>query len=125
MMVSDVGRMTYGSSSFLPPAMVTTASSGEKPSTCSASLCRKLSRDEQREIAVLVIGGLEAVVELALQHLPDGVAVGLDDHAAFDDLGRLRHVALQDDVLIPGSEVLRAGSDRRFGHRKQLLAISF
>ena len=42
MMVSDVGRITYGSSSSLPPAMVTTASSGEKPSTCSASLLRKL-----------------------------------------------------------------------------------
>ena len=42
MMVSEVGRITYGSSSSLPPAMVTTASSGEKPSTCSASFCRKL-----------------------------------------------------------------------------------
>src|ERR1035437_6527602 len=41
-MVSDVGRITYGSSSSFPPAMVTTANSGEKPSTCSASLRRKL-----------------------------------------------------------------------------------
>ena len=43
MMVSEVGRTTSGSSSFSPPAWVTTASSGEKPSTCSASLRRKLS----------------------------------------------------------------------------------
>ena len=42
-MVSEVGRMTSGSSSFLPPAWVTTASSGAKPSTCSASFFRKLS----------------------------------------------------------------------------------
>ena len=35
--VSEVGRTTSGSSSVLPPATVTTASSGLKPSTCSAS----------------------------------------------------------------------------------------
>ena len=35
--VSEVGRTTSGSSSSLPPAIVTTASSGLKPSTCSAS----------------------------------------------------------------------------------------
>ena len=35
--VSDVGRTTTGSASCLPPPWVTTASSGEKPSTCSAS----------------------------------------------------------------------------------------
>ena len=49
---------------------------------------------------------LKRVVQLALQHFPDRVAVGLDDHAAFDDFGRLRHVALQDDVLIPGGKIL-------------------
>ena len=37
MTVSDVGRTTSGSSSSLPPAWVTTASSGANPSTCSAS----------------------------------------------------------------------------------------
>ena len=80
-------------------------------------LLQKALRDQQREIHVLVAGGLEAVVELALQELPDGVAVGLDDHAAFDDLGGLGHVALQNDVLIPGGKILSAGSDGRFSHR--------
>ena len=61
-------------------------------------------------------GGLEAIVQLALQHFPDGIAVGLDDHAAFDDLGRLGHIAMEHDVLVPGSEVLAALSDGRFGH---------
>ena len=42
MIVSDVGRMQYASSSSLPPACVTTASSGANPSTCSASFSRKL-----------------------------------------------------------------------------------
>ena len=37
MIVSDVGRTTTGSASSLPPPTVTTASSGLKPSTCSAS----------------------------------------------------------------------------------------
>ena len=40
MTVSLVGRTTTGSSSSLPPATVTTASSGLNPSTCSASRCR-------------------------------------------------------------------------------------
>ncbi len=35
--VSLVGRTTTGSSSSLPPPWVTTANSGLKPSTCSAS----------------------------------------------------------------------------------------
>ena len=39
--VSLVGRTTSGSSSSLPPPWVTTASSGAKPSTCSASSFRK------------------------------------------------------------------------------------
>ena len=38
--VSDVGRTTTGCSSSLPPAWVTTASSGLKPSTWSASRAR-------------------------------------------------------------------------------------
>ena len=42
MMVSDVGRTTSGSSSSFPPPWVTTAVSGAKPSTCSASRARKL-----------------------------------------------------------------------------------
>jgi hypothetical protein len=37
MTVSLVGRTTIGSASCSPPAWVTTASSGLKPSTCSAS----------------------------------------------------------------------------------------
>ena len=37
-MVSEVGRTTSGSSSSLPPPCVTSASSGAKPSTWSASL---------------------------------------------------------------------------------------
>ena len=41
-----------------------------------------------------VIRPLESLVEFALQHFPHGVPVGLDDHAALDDLGRFGHVAL-------------------------------
>ena len=52
-----------------------------------------------------------SIVELALDPLPDCVAVGLDDHAALDDFGGLRHVALQNYVLIPCGEVCRASGD--------------
>ncbi len=73
-------------------------------------------RNQQREIGILVAGGLEAAVELLLEALPDGVAVGLDDHAALDDFGGLRHVSLEDNVLVPGSEILGARGDGGFGH---------
>jgi len=52
---------------------------------------------------------LKRVSSLALQHFPDGPAVGFDDHAAFDDFGGLRHVARKNDVLKPGCKIrLRA-----------------
>ena len=79
-------------------------------------LVHKALRDQQRKIHVLVARGFEAVVEFALDQLPDRVAVGLDDHAAFDDFGGLGHVALQNHVLVPGCKILCAGSNRRFGH---------
>ena len=37
---------------------------------------------------------LETLVELALQRLPNRIAIRFDDHAAFDDFGRLGHIAL-------------------------------
>ena len=74
-------------------------------------LLEKALGDEEREINVLVSGGFEAGVELTLQDFPDGVTVWLDNHAAFDYLGGLRHVALEDNVLIPGGEIFFAGSD--------------
>ncbi len=79
-------------------------------------LLQKALRDQQRKIDVLMAGGFEAVVKLALQQLPHSVAVGLDDHAALDDLGGLGHVALQNHVLVPGCKVSGAGSNRGFGH---------
>src|SRR5437660_12455569 len=80
-------------------------------------LLQKALRNEQGEIDVLVIGLLEAVVQLALCEFPNRVAVGLDDHAAFDDLGGFRHIALQNHVLIPGGKVLASCRNRRFSHK--------
>src|ERR1700735_4298803 len=68
--------------------------------------------------------GLEAIIELALDDFPDGVTVGADDHAAFDDLGRLRHVALENDVLIPRGEVTATGCDGRIGHFSPIFRVS-
>jgi hypothetical protein len=66
-MASEVGRIASGSSSSSPPPMVTQAHSGEKPSTCSFSFSRKLFRNEQREVGVLVTEGLDAAVGFRLQ----------------------------------------------------------
>ena len=79
-------------------------------------LLQKTFRDEQREVQVLMARGLEAPVQLALQHFPHGIAVGLDDHTTLDDFGGFRHVPREDDILIPRGKVLAARSDRRFSH---------
>ena len=68
--------------------------------------------DEHRHGHVLVPRGLEALVQLRLHALPQGVAVGLDDHAAAH--GRVVHqVGLEDDIGIPLGKVLTAGRDVR------------
>ena len=72
--------------------------------------------DEQREGGVLVSGGLEALVEVALDRLPDGEAVRPDDHAALHDVGRLGELGLGDDVLVPLGVVLGTGRDAGFRH---------
>ena len=56
--------------------------------------------DEEGEIGVLVAGGLEHVVEGALHLLPDGVAVGFDDHAAADG-GILGQVGAYYKFIVP------------------------
>ena len=116
MMVSDVGPDDVRLFQFLAAGDGHHRQFGREAFHVLGFLVQEALRDEQREVAVLVVGGFEAVVELALDQFPHGVAVGLDDHAAFDDFRGLRHVALQDDVLIPGGEILLAWSDGRFGH---------
>ena len=79
-------------------------------------LLQKALRNQEREVDVLVIGGFEPVVEFALDQFPNGISVGFDNHAALDDFGGFRHVALKNDILIPGGKVLAARRDWRFGH---------
>ena len=110
MIVSDVGRMISGSSSFLPPPCVTTATSGAKPSTCCGFLVQEALGNEQREVRVLVARRLEHVVERALHPLPDAVAVRANDHAAAH--GRVvRELGAQHDFVVPGAEVGVAGRE--------------
>ncbi len=69
---------------------------------------QKTLRDQQRKVCVLMPRRLEPVIQFTLHELPHRVAVGLDDHAALHDLRRLRHVPLQNDVLIPCRKILIA-----------------
>src|SRR4030095_12571166 len=75
-------------------------------------------RNQQRKISVLVVGGLEPLVEFALEDLPHRVPIGFDDHATLNDFSGFGHVALQYDILIPGGKVLRARGDWRFSHMR-------
>src|SRR5215470_16559473 len=58
----------------------------------------------------------ETDIEFVLENFPDGVSIGLNDHAAFDDLGGLSQVALQNRVLIPCREIFLAWSNWRICH---------
>ena len=69
-------------------------------------------RDEQREIAILVAGRLDAIVEQALDPLPDAIAPRPDDHAAAH-AAFLGHVGLGDDGLVPFGEIGFAGDVER------------
>ena len=91
---------------------------GREPLHVLGLLLEEAHRDEQREVGVLVAGLLEAPVEIGLDLLPDGVAVGLDHHAALDHLGRLGEIRLPDHVLVPLGVVLFPGGDLAlvFGH---------
>src|SRR5256886_6751313 len=67
-------------------------------------------RDEQREVGVLMARRLEQVVERALHQLPNAVAVRPDHHATAHRRV-IRQLRLDDHVVVPLAEVLRAWGD--------------
>ena len=60
------------------------SSLGSKAFDVLGLLVQETLRDEQREVRVLVPGGLEHGVELLLHALPDPITARPDDHAAAD-----------------------------------------
>jgi hypothetical protein len=62
-------------------------------------------RDQQREVGVEVTGLLDAPVDVGLQQLPHPVSVGADYHCA-PDRAAVDQLALEDDLVVPGGEVL-------------------
>jgi hypothetical protein len=66
--------------------------------------------NEERKVRVLVAGLLEHDVERALHLLPDGVAVGPDDHAA-PDRAVVGQLGFHDQLVVPGAEVRGAGRE--------------
>jgi hypothetical protein len=85
--------------------------------------------DEQGEIGVEVAGGLDPAVQAVAHVFPEGVAVGLDDHAALD-VGIVGQVGLAHDVDVPLRKILGARGQRLLkglpfllGHDRGLLMI--
>ena len=76
MIVSEVGRMTSGSSSFSPPPWVTTAQLGREALDVLGFLLQEALGDEQGEVGVDVPGLLEQAVEAGLDALPDARSPG-------------------------------------------------
>ena len=64
-------------------------------------------RDEQGEVGIVVAGGLDPVVEQALDAFPDAVAPRLDDHAPAH-AGLFGHLPFGNGGLIPGGEIVFA-----------------
>ena len=75
MMVSEVGR-TISFFEFLGAALGHPRHLRREPLDVLGLLEQQALGDEQREVGVDMPGGLEAVVELPLDLLPDGIAVG-------------------------------------------------
>src|SRR6185369_3422133 len=73
-------------------------------------LREKALRNEEREVAVLVTGLLEHPVQGGLHLLPDGVAIGADDHATANravvsKLGAHEHLVVpRGEILAPWSQ---------------------
>jgi len=71
--------------------------------------------NEEGEVGVLVAGGFETAIKIALDGFPDGKAPRLDHHTStcFRVFGKISSF---NDLLIPFGEVFRAGRcDCRFG----------
>jgi hypothetical protein len=64
----------------------------------------KTLRNEQREVGVLVPRVLEHLIQGLLHLLPDGIAVGPDDHAPAHRTV-VRQLCARDDLVVPGAEV--------------------
>jgi hypothetical protein len=71
---------------------------------------------EQREVEVLVTGRLDPVVELALDRLPDRVAVRLDHHRAANRRV-LGEAGAADCLAVPRGKVARLGGQSVPAHR--------
>ncbi len=76
--------------------------------------------DEQREVGILVAGGLELLIQVALHVLPQGIAPGLDHHAAAH-IGIFGQVGGAHDLLVPLGVVL--GASRRDGAARRILGL--
>ncbi len=102
--------MARRSSSFSFPPCVTHATSGREALDVLRLRHQQSLGHEQGEIGIHVSRRLEAGVELALDQLPDGVAVRANDHAALHGriVGQLRAA---DDVEVPAAEVLGLRGD--------------
>ena len=77
---------------------------------------QQVRRDEHGEVQVLVAGGLDPVVDGALDGLPDPEPVRLDHHRAAGQRV-LGQPGLLHDLLVPAGEVLLLRGERHGPHR--------
>ena len=88
---------------------------GAEPGDVLGLFAHVALRDEQRQVDVLGPGRLDPLIDLGLDALPEGVAVGTDDHGAPDG-AILGELGLGQDVLVPLGEIFGLGCEDGLGH---------
>ena len=73
-------------------------------------LLQKTFGNEQGHINIFMSRGLETLVQLLLNQLPNGIAIGTDNHAAFNT-GIIHKVCLFDNICVPSAEIDLHGGD--------------
>ena len=107
MIVSEVGRITRGSSSSSPPPWVTTASSGENPATCDFSFSMKLRGISSGKRRIHMSCGLKTAVQSSSDVFPQRPAIGSHNHTAANR-SIVGELGLQYNLVVPLRKIFRA-----------------
>ena len=122
MIVSDVGRITSGSSSFSPPPCVTTASSGENPATCDCSLLMKLCGISSGNAAFTCPVALNRRSSCAVMFSHSAQPYGPHDHAAAHRRV-IRQLRPQHQLVVPFREIFRTSRKLQIRHARRSFVL--
>src|SRR6185437_2541587 len=96
---------------------------GRKAGDVALLLLDEAAGNQERKGGIDVAGGFEALVERGGDVLPEGPAVGADDHAAAD--GRvIGQFGAEDELVVPFGKVFGSGGKLQVRHSTRVLLLS-